>query len=501
MSSFKKLNTKIYQKTDSVVTPDVIYWKKLGTPVLIKEFGPIDYIDFSPVEPHYFAVTCSVRVQVYNPTTKLVVKNLSRFRENAYGATFRSDGRLLCAGGEETNVKLFDLSTKNLLRLFKGHGAPVHRTYFIEGKPQIVSFSDDKNVKIWDIPTEKNVISYSEHGDYVRAGATNPLIPDIILSGGYDNFVKMYDTRTDQMVLNVNHGSPVESLLFLPSGGIFLSAGGTEIKIWDTIAGGKLLGSISQHHKTITCLRLASNNKRLLSGSLDRHVKIYDINTFKVVHTLDYPNAVLSLGVSKNDDTIVAGLVDGLVAISRREEEEKTKQVEKKAISFQHATNLHQPVVDVIVPQFDQEKETKYDKCLRKFEYSKALDCVLVSYVANKTPQVTVSVIQELIKRRALQKAFIGRNAKSVIQILRFFIRNVTETRFTKILIDAANIFIDTYEESPVLMDSEVRNLLINLTQLLREEVELADEMVALQGAMRMLLAAATVEETRPEQN
>lgn len=85
--------------------------------MLVKEFGQIDYIDFSPEEPFYFAVTCSVRVQVYNPITKLVTKNLSRFRENAYGASFRSDGRLLCAGGEETSVKLFDVGTKSLLRL------------------------------------------------------------------------------------------------------------------------------------------------------------------------------------------------------------------------------------------------------------------------------------------------------------------------------------------------------------------------------------------------
>jgi hypothetical protein len=31
---------------------------------------------------------------------------------------------------------------------------------------------------------------------------------------------------------------------------------------------------------------------------LDRHVKIYDISSYQVVHTLDYPNAVLSLDVS-----------------------------------------------------------------------------------------------------------------------------------------------------------------------------------------------------------
>lgn len=323
-----------------------------------------------------------------------------------------------------------------------------------------------------------------------------------MISGGYDNYVKVYDTRTNQTILNVNHGSPVESLLFLPSGSIFLSAGGTEIKIWDTVAGGKLLGSISQHHKTITCLRLASDNKRLLSGSLDRHVKIYDISNYKVVHTLDYPNAILSLGVSKNDETVVAGLVDGLVAISRRQEEEQAKKPDKNLISFQHITNLHQPTIDAIIPQHKQEKETKYDKCLRKFEYSKALDYVLLPYVANKTPQVTVSVMQELIKRRALHRAFSRRDATSVVQILRFFIRNITEARFARVLIDAATIFIETYEDNmQLLAESEVMNSLSNLKRLLREEAEIANKMSELQGAMHMLLSAASVHSQERTEN
>lgn len=59
----------------------------------------------------------------------------------------------------------------------------------------------------------------------MRAGAVSPVSPDIILSGGYDNFVKMYDKRSESVVFNVNHGAPVESVLFLPTGGIFLSAG------------------------------------------------------------------------------------------------------------------------------------------------------------------------------------------------------------------------------------------------------------------------------------
>lgn len=70
------------------------------------------------------------------------------------------------------------------------------------------------------------------------------------------------------------------------------------MRVWDALAGGKLLAKVSKHHKTITCLKLASNGRRIISGSLDRHVKIYDVGTYKDVHTLDYPNAVLSVGIS-----------------------------------------------------------------------------------------------------------------------------------------------------------------------------------------------------------
>jgi U3 small nucleolar RNA-associated protein 15 len=64
-----------------------------------------------------------LQVQVYNPVTKVVTKNLNKFKEAAYGATFRADGHLLCAGGEESVVRLFEVNTKSMLRQFRGHKA------------------------------------------------------------------------------------------------------------------------------------------------------------------------------------------------------------------------------------------------------------------------------------------------------------------------------------------------------------------------------------------
>uniref|UniRef100_A0A8D8MI81 U3 small nucleolar RNA-associated protein 15 homolog n=1 Tax=Cacopsylla melanoneura TaxID=428564 RepID=A0A8D8MI81_9HEMI len=161
MASFKKTNAKYFSKPQQKLTADNEYWNKLGDPVVLKEFAGIDHVSFSKVDPYYFAITSSAKVQVYNPITKLVYKTLSKFREAAYGGTFRKDGKLLVAGGEDPEIKLFDVSSKNLLRVFKGHKGPIHRCFFTCDNTHISSFSDDKVVALWDIPSESRVASFS----------------------------------------------------------------------------------------------------------------------------------------------------------------------------------------------------------------------------------------------------------------------------------------------------------------------------------------------------
>jgi U3 small nucleolar RNA-associated protein 15 len=419
------------------------------------------------------------------------VKNIGTFQQSAYGATFRQDGRLLVAGDEEARVRIFDTSTKTVLRYFKGHKGPVHRVFFTCDMLHVASYSDDKTVKLWDIPTEKAIHTFTDHTDYVRAGCVNPVSATTIMSGGYDQTVKMYDTRANECVFSVNHGSSVESVLFLPSGGIFCSAGGTEIKVWDAFAGGKLLAKISQHSKTVTCLKLASNGKRLLSGSLDRHVKFYDTTNYQTVHTMDFSSQILSLGISQNDDTFVVGMVDGLLAVHRREEDDKTpeeKHKKKRIIKRFFAA-------DEVVPEFKMDKEAKHDHFLRKFEYAKALDVVLQKYVTSKNPQVTVAVMQELIRRKGLARAFSDRPQNTLFKIVTFFNKYIGDSRFTRVIIDAINVFLNVYEDSFDQLNPAIQKLILELAERVKNEEEISLHYLELQGSIELLMAGATIPE------
>ncbi|KAL4717347.1 hypothetical protein ACJJTC_017234 [Scirpophaga incertulas] len=488
---FKKINKSVYQKPTSVLTSDNLYWKKLGQPVLVKEFGAIDYIDFSPIEPYYFAATCSVRIQVYDPITKVVTKNISKFVEAAYGATFRTDGRLLVAGSEDSAIKLFDVNSKNVLRVFTGHTAPVHRTFFTKDQIKILSFSDDKSVNVWDIATEEKITSFTEHTDYVRSGAPSPISPDIILSGGYDHLLKLYDCRSNETILTANHGSPVESTLFLPSGGIFISAGGTEIKVWDIFNGGKLLANISQHHKTVTSLRLATNNSRLMSASLDRHVKIYDISTFKVLHNIDFPNAILSMGISEQDDTLAVGMIDGVISIRKRD---KPAVEAKQKSHFRFAPDLvktQTESVDIVFSNKNKEIEADVDKFIRKMEFSKALSMALKTYVASKHPEKTAAAIQDMLRRKVLNIAIGGLNERDIGGLLKYLKRNLGETRFTRTIIDATNVFVDVFETQIKTFSEPNLLLYTSLIQEVAQEIEVCTKICELEGAIGMLLSAS----------
>nr|SVE92384.1 EOG090X05X9 [Megafenestra aurita] len=510
MTSFKKTQIRSLPKIGQKVTADTLYWRKLNFPVTVKEFGPIDYIDVMPIEPYFFAVSSAAKVQIYNPITHQVHRHFTRFKEAAYGASFRSDGKLVIAGCDEGHLKLFDVGSKSLLRIFKGHKGPVHRCKFTVDNVHVVSFSDDKSVALWDIPSETEIVKFSEHMDYVRAGCVSTISSDLFLSGSFDHTVKLYDARiATGSTISVDHGAPVESVLMYPGNSIFVSVGGTELRVWDMLAGGRLLARVSQHHKTITCLQLASDGRRLVTGGLDRHAKIYDVQSYQVVHTLDFPSPVLSLGITPDDFTVVAGMANGLISMQHRQTPAeaqslnpkhslKERQKSQTAYRFQLNANFKTSLNSATDVQVDKDqgyRMPRYDMFLRRFQYSKALDAVLVPYIRKKKPAITVGVMHELIRRDGLKSALAGRDDSSLAVILTFLARNINDPIHADILMQVTNTLLEVYESTCLTPQSE--KTFLQLQERVNREVEYVKHLMEIEGMLHILLASTTTPRRR----
>lgn len=222
--------------------------------------------------------------------------------------SYRSEQCLNFASISHVDIdQVFDINSRAILRTLDSHKQPVHVTKFSSLSPtHILSCSDDTTVKIWDVPSQTAITTFTDHTDYVRSGQISSSNPHLILTGSYDSTVRLFDTRSAlcEMVMSAGQGSssseksPVEQVAMSSSGTVALSTAGPILRVWDLVAGGRCTRALSNHQKTVTALAYNASGNRLLTGSLDQMVKVYDVSTYKVVHTMRYPAPVLCLAVS-----------------------------------------------------------------------------------------------------------------------------------------------------------------------------------------------------------
>lgn len=202
------------------------------------------------------------------------------------------------------SLQIFDLSSRAILRTVREHTDAVHAARFLPSNTQLVSASDDKSMRVYDIAASAVVNNFTDaHGDYVRAVAVSKSNANLVVTGGYDHCVKLWDLRANQSVLTLTHaGAPVESVLMFPGDNVIVSSAGNELRVWDILGGvsgeGQVLHSARNHQKTITSMCFDAMHSRVLTGSLDHHVKIYDVKDYHVTYSIKYPAPILSVGIS-----------------------------------------------------------------------------------------------------------------------------------------------------------------------------------------------------------
>jgi U3 small nucleolar RNA-associated protein 15 len=92
-------------------------------------------------------------------------------------------------------------------------------------------------VRYWDSPAQQQLLCLGGHTDYVRCGAVSPVNGEVWATGSYDHTLRLWDVRSGQSVLRLDHGQPLEDVAFFPSGGLLVSAGGNYLNVWDILAG------------------------------------------------------------------------------------------------------------------------------------------------------------------------------------------------------------------------------------------------------------------------
>jgi WD40 repeat protein len=306
-------------------------------------------------------------------------------------------------------------------------------------------------------------------------------------------------------VLSVDHGEPVTSVVLLRGGAALASAGGSTVKIWDVLGGGRLLASFSSHSKLVTSLALDGTGARLLSAGLDGVVKMHDAATWAVTHTARFPGASLvAMAMPSDNSRFAVGAADGTLWVRSRALRLGDALVERRAAGLMRAGSYRYFLRGRggAGARADAETLTRkpklrsFERSLKAFAHAEALDAAL----AGAPAPVLAALLRELLARGALTSAVSGREAPALEPLLSFLTAKVAHPRYAALCVDVADAVADAY--APALAaggaaggDSVLATLLVSsfekISAAVTAELRLGDALLGAQGQLEVLLGAA----------
>ena len=152
-------------------------------------------------------------------------------------AAFSRDGSTLATGGDDGNVRLWDVATEQEIGAPMSSGlAPVEAVAFSPGGATVAAGSSDGTVQLWDATTQHEVGTTMTAGPAaIRALAFGPG-GKVLAAGGEDGDVRLWDTATQsQPGATMATGAAVAALSFSGNGTTLATAEGDgRTELWST---------------------------------------------------------------------------------------------------------------------------------------------------------------------------------------------------------------------------------------------------------------------------
>lgn len=210
--------------------------------------------------------------------------------DSVYCAEF--DTKEIITGSRDNTLKVWDLKTKKQLHSFDGYDGSV-LCVAMDDKI-LVSGSSDKRCQVYDRRGYHRIASLEFHDAPVLDVA---LTDGFIITAGKDGRVAVWGRKNHRLQYYFDaHRGPVNAIAIC--GATFLTAGADgHIKQWHT-ASGEHIQTLRGHTRGLACVEVSSCGNFVVSGSNDRTLRIWNLETGSSLCLEGHLNVVRSVCIS-----------------------------------------------------------------------------------------------------------------------------------------------------------------------------------------------------------
>ena len=223
---------------------------------------------------------------------------------------FSPDGAFVLTGSNDKTARLWDVATGREVRRFEGHSDRVRSVAFSPDGRSVLT-SGDSSARLWDAATGRELRRFKGHSTAVTSVAFSP-DGRFVLTGSVDN-ARLWDTATGRQLQSFDEGrfSDVTSVAFSRDGGLVLNGSNDKTaRLWDA-ATGRQLRRLEGHSAAVKSATFSPDGRFVLTGSDDKTARLWDTATGRELRRFKgHSGGVTSSAFSPDGRVVLTGSWD-----------------------------------------------------------------------------------------------------------------------------------------------------------------------------------------------
>jgi WD40 repeat protein len=203
---------------------------------------------------------------------------------------FSADGHRAASGSDDRTVRIWEVPSGKLIATLippASGGGSVGEIYGVafsaDGK-YLLSAGRDRLLRLWDLQTHKQIRFFQGHTASVYCVAFSPDGKRAV-SAGDDRTLRVFDLASgDEKITLDGHAASVTGVVWSRDGQKILSSSRDATVRWWDVPRQKQLALFERHAGPVLSIALAPDGKSVVSGGNDQTVRLWDLPTGKEIH-------------------------------------------------------------------------------------------------------------------------------------------------------------------------------------------------------------------------
>ena len=209
--------------------------------------------------------------------------------DSVFAVSYSPDGKYVASGSHDNTVKIWEVETARCLKTLRGHTDGVQSIAYSPDGKYISSGASDGKVKCWEVESGR-CIQTDENATGISCITYSPDGKDLAIAKFSSGMIQVKNLETGVFSffeVQAIHKEFIRELCYSPDGK-YLASGSEDktIKIWD-VQTKKCICTLEGHTNGITALAYSPDGKYLASGSHDHTIKIWKVANWKCITTLN----------------------------------------------------------------------------------------------------------------------------------------------------------------------------------------------------------------------